>query len=271
MSSEAFWTNVSPWEPKRQFRFKVYFGGLTFKDEAGSRQGYEDVDKDDAFIWYAKSIDKPTMTFRVANEGEANVGSQIPDEKILSVPKMSDITMTLVDPSYPNASRKLLRLARRAGYLDETAGGESNKNLGNFDGDVFRKSIGRVYFEQLDHGTLQLSGKHKAIALETWELEEAYIKSINFGKLDYSSDEFVEITVVLGYTSFTCIQHGLYSKDLGSHASGPSYEYNGIRDTTERSFQYYKDPTAKAFTQTNFDGSATPDKSNELETWEFSK
>jgi hypothetical protein len=120
----------------------------------------------------------------------------------------------------------------------------------------------------LDHGTLQLSGKHKATALETWELQEAYIKSINFGKLDYSSDEFVEITVVLGYTSFTCIQHGVRAFGL---TSGPSYEYNGVRDTTERSFQYYKDPTAKAFTQTNFDGSAEPDKSNELETWNFSK
>lgn len=264
MSNEAFWTNVSPWEPKRQFRFKVYFGGLTFKDEEGSRQGYEDVDEDDPFIWYAKSIDKPTMTFKVANEGEANVGSQIPDEKILSVPKMSDITMTLVDPSYPNASRKLLRLARRAGYLDKKAA-SSHGNLGNFDGDVFRESIGRVYFEQLDHGTLQKNGKHKATALETWELQEAYIKSINFGKLDYSSDEFVEITVVLGYTSFTCIQHGVYSTELGSHASGPSYEYNGTRASTERSFQYYKDPTANAFTQTNFDESDDPSK------WNFSK
>jgi len=258
MSSEAFWTNVSPWEPKRQFRFKVYFDGLKEDDDSN-------------FVWYAKSIDKPTITFKVANEGEANVGSQIPDEKILSVPKMSDITMVLVDPSYPNASRKLLSLANSAGYLDEAAGG-TNENLGNFDGDVFRKSIGRVYFEQLDHGTFQLSDKHKAIALETWELEEAYIKSINFGKLDYSSDDFVEITVVFGYTSFTCIQHG-YTQANG-HPAGPTYQSpNGAGwiYSDDPSFKYYEDPAANAFTQTNIGGSSKPSKPNVLKTWNFSK
>ena len=250
MSSKAFWTNGSPPEPKRQFRFKVHFDGL--KEEEGSN-----------FVWYAKSIDKPTMTFKVANEGEANVGSQIPDEKILSVPKMSDITMVLVDPSYPNASRKLLSLANSAGYLDEEAGG-THKNLGNFDGDAFRKSIGRVWFEQLEHGTCVAGFKHKAIALETWELEEAYIKSINFGKLDYSSDDFVEITVVFGYTSFTCIQHGAPNANL---ADGPFYDGTAVVESAP-SFKYYEDTAENAFTQTNIGGSSKP---NELKTWNFSK
>jgi hypothetical protein len=251
MSSKTFWTNVSPWEPKRQFRFKVYFDGL--KEENNSN-----------FVWYAKSIDKPTMTFKVANEGEANVGSQIPDEKILSVPKMSDITMVLVDPSYPNASRKLLSLANSAGYLDEAAG-EKNKNLGNFDGDAFRKSIGRVWFEQLDHGTCVAGDKHKAMALETWELEKAYIKSINFGKLDYSSDDFVEITVVFGYTSFTCIQHGANAQD--GLEMGPFYDGTAA-DESAPSFKYYEDPAENAFTQIDTGGSSKPTR---LKTWNFSK
>jgi hypothetical protein len=231
MSSKAFWTNGSPPEPKRQFRFKVHFDGL--------KEG------DSNLVWYAKSIDKPTMTFKVANEGEANVGSQTPDEKILSVPKMSDITMVLVDPSYPNASKKLLSLVNSAGYLDKKTG-ETNNNLGNFDGDTFQESIGRVSFDQLDHGILQNDNKRKVGALETWALEEAYIKSINFGKLDYSSDDFVEITVVLGYTSFTCSQ----------------------RSGDEKSFQYsdyYEDTAENAFTQTNIG------ESNRLKTWNFRK
>ena len=234
MSSKAFWTNGSPPEPKRQFRFRVFFEGLK--------------ENDSRLVWYAKSIDKPTMTFKVANEGEANVGSQIPDEKILSVPKMSDITMVLVDPSYPNASEKLLSLVNSAGYLDKEAG-ETNNNLGNFDGDTFRKSIGGVLFEQLDH---------LGNALEIWELEEAYIKSINFGKLDYSSDDFVEITVVFGYTSFICVQ----LSDDESPSKGLS------ESNSKTSFRYYKDPAENAFTQIDTGGSSKPTR---LKTWNFSK
>ena len=35
--------------------------------------------------------------------------------------------------------------------------------------------------------------------LETWTLKNAWIKSINFGTLDYSSDELITIEVVISY------------------------------------------------------------------------
>ena len=50
--------------------------------------------------------------------------------------------------------------------------------------------IGRAFIRQLDaEGNIR----------ETWELHNTWIKSIDFGSLDYTSDELVEITLQLRY------------------------------------------------------------------------
>ena len=36
-------------------------------------------------------------------------------------------------------------------------------------------------------------------AIETWELYGAFIKSVDFGSLDYSDDELVQLTIGLSY------------------------------------------------------------------------
>jgi hypothetical protein len=69
---------------------------------------------------------------------------------------------------------------------------ETNKVLRVEPVDVFMSSIGDVQIQQLD-----ADGK----VLEIWWLQEAYPAEINFGKLDYSSTDFVEIGITWVFKS----------------------------------------------------------------------
>jgi hypothetical protein len=75
--------------------------------------------------------------------------------------------------------------------MDEQAKG-TNKLLKIESVDAFMDSIGDVQIQQLD-----ADGK----VLEIWWLQEAFPAEINFGKLDYSSTDLVEISITWTYKS----------------------------------------------------------------------
>ena len=114
---------------------------------------------------------------------------------MIETPTFSTISMVLVDPTYPNATRKLLRWFRRAGYNDHQT---PTTNKGKSPVNVFMESIGPVEIQQLDS-----NGE----PLETWTLMGAFPAEINFGKLDYSSSDLVEISIVWKYRSFKARMH----------------------------------------------------------------
>ena len=170
----------------------------------------------------------------------------MPRVKANAIPMWSPVKMTFVDPSYPNVTRKLMRLFRRAGYLDQTAQGINGTT--GFDFSKLKASVGAVKIQQLDtNGT----------PLETWELHEAFPTEINFGKLDYSSDDLVELSVTWAYTAAYLTTHGVGS-DLGPRESGEAMQgedYDG--QMNERSFTYQKD-IATAPAEDMFDPDASP-------------
>jgi len=171
----GFWTDTNEViDPKMKFRFRVSIGGAVASQSEG----------DSNFVWwYAKNVDKPKLKFTTANEGELTINSLVADTKILTYPKLTPITMTLVDPVKPNSTSKLLSFLKAAGY-----------NEGNFNYDNFRKAIGSVRIEQLGP-----AGE----TLEQWWLIEPIITDIDFGSLDYSSDDLLEISLTIAYQSFS--------------------------------------------------------------------
>ena len=203
---QSFWSNAPKYDPKAQFRFKVIIGGTTntgmaLQDALGGGQDvspsgdpYNDIPDDTGgSVWYAKSVDKPTIQFAKFAEGFHRMGFDASDvQPLVEQPTFSPISMTLIDPTYPNATRKLLRWIRRSGYMDEQVK-KTNFSLGNLSPvDAFMSSIGDVQIQQLDS-----DGK----VLEIWWLQEAFPAEINFGKLDYSSADFVEIGITWAYKS----------------------------------------------------------------------
>jgi hypothetical protein len=138
-------------------------------------------------------------------------------DPILTVtkPKFKPITMTLIDPTYPNATRKLVRFLRRSGFNEDKAyklamkGGGANKS--------YLDTIGDVEIHQLDE---------QGRTTEKWTLNRAYAAEVDFGSLDYSSNDPVEITVKLGYKSFRV--------DFGMDASVPPIG-------KEKKYDYFRD------------------------------
>ena len=227
MPKGGFWTNNLTYAPKQQFAFRVYINGMALEDDPAGDE-YQDGE-DEALVWYVKSIDKPTITLGEMEKGESNVGS-MPVVKAESIPMWSPVKMTLVDPSYPNATRKLMRLFRRAGYLDETAQGVNGTKGFNFG--KLKEATGQVLIQQLDTF---------GAPLESWELTDAFPTEVNFGKLDYSSNDLVEISVTWAYTAAYLTSHGM-GNDLGPRHGGEAMQAEfGDGQMSERSFTYQKD------------------------------
>jgi hypothetical protein len=122
-----------------------------------------------------------------------------PEPMVVRNSTFAPIDMTLVDPSYPNATRKLLRILRRAGW-GENHSMDIAKRVSKLDGEnaafdkILKDTVGTIIIEQFDH-----NGR----VIETWSLYAAFPGAIDFGNLSYASNEFQEIKVTWVYQSFS--------------------------------------------------------------------
>ena len=231
----GFWTAGSTaYAPKQQSRFKVFIEGFGLEDLETGGDSYEDLDDGSAgLVWYVKSIDKPKLELQVIESDDVALGDRVTVPKLADIPTWKPITMVMVDPSYPNAARKIARLFRRAGYLDEEASEINGTETLDFSMNVLKEATGFVRIVQLDTN---------GVPLETWELNGAMPTSVDFGKLDYGSDDLVEITITWTYISAFVTMHGqgaAGNPKHGGEAMGTKDGYDG--QMTERSFTYYKD------------------------------
>jgi len=208
----GFWTSNDglKYEPKMQYRFKVDIEGFMLEDArggSGKKDYAEDWRNGDITMWYAKSVDKPGYSLAVLGENEFPLGTSQPDIAVkVTKPMFKPVTMSLIDPTYPNITRKLLRFLRRSGYHDD---GISNKIYGNIT--AYQQTIGNVVIHQLDQ-----NGK----SLEKWTLVNAFPVEFDFGKLDYSSTDPVTITIKWVYETFMCWMAG----------EGPEQEFTYFKD-----------------------------------------
>jgi len=241
----AFWTTpLAQYEPKLKFRFFVRIPGMGLEDNRAKKdlttfesmhlaelgdQPWSDPSAFDAqfadaqtpngdLIWYAKTIDKPSYTIANISEGKYPKQGVMATPRLSGSPKFAPIKMTLIDPSYPNATRKLLRLLRRTGWQDSVANGVIAALSDTESGADQRtasllKSVGDVQIFQIDaQGT----------TVERWVLREAFPAEVSYGTLDYSSNDPVEISVTWNYTSFYC--------DFPEIGKELAYTYNPSED-----------------------------------------
>lgn len=157
----SFW-NLPTLEPTRKFRFQISAPG------GGSETG----------PWiHAKSIDKPTYDMNV---GEYQIGNQ--KLKYPGVVTWSDINITVVDTG--GKTKDLYENLHKMGWdiPGVNFGTEKQESAGT--------TPCRINIAQLNA---------KGTEIETWSLENAFFKSVNFGSLAYSDDELVEIQITVAY------------------------------------------------------------------------
>ena len=168
-----FWTQSSL-QPTRQFRFMVTNG---------------------TDWWWVSSCSKPS--FEVSTEEYKLINHKF---KYPGVATWNDVTMTIVDTG--KTAKGLYESFYAGGWnprnvnnsIDGTPDGMSKNNMS----EILRSiAAGQAVNKPGDFQILQLDDEGTAV--ETWTLVNPFIKSTNFGQLDYSSDELVTLELVISY------------------------------------------------------------------------
>ena len=170
----AFWTSTI--EPKRQFRFKVQIVGMA-----------------EGATWYAKQVTKPGV--EVAEGTHKYLGHTFHFPGSVT---WQDVSVTLVDPSDPDAAAEIFKILSAAGYGTPKKPGDQStlETVGKRD---MAAAIDGVIITQLDS-----SGN----AQEIWTLNNPIIKTIGLGDLSYESEELstIEITFAYDWCTFSSAQ-----------------------------------------------------------------
>tara|TARA_Y100000296_G_scaffold84673_1_gene118497 strand:- start:631 stop:1152 length:522 start_codon:yes stop_codon:yes gene_type:complete len=156
-------------EPKRQFRWTLQFTGL------GGQQ---------VPTWVIRTANKPKFSITESSHKYLNHTFYFPGRV-----EWEEISVTLVDPVTPDASQGLLAMLRGAGYVypyDQMQGAPV-QTIAKYSA---QSVIGDVRITQYN----QFGG-----AADEWILKNAWIKSVDFGALDYESDDLVTIDLTLRY------------------------------------------------------------------------
>jgi hypothetical protein len=186
----AFW-NEAALEPKRKFKFLIRFGAAS----------------GELPTFIAKKCDKPS--FDVSEIGHDFLG-----HKFYYPGKVTwkEVTATVIDPAgsggvgdedlstitapSTDVTDAVYKLLLRAGYQSPTAAGAAITGAGA--GSTLRtmaKGTATRQFDQIQIIQVDANGD----ALETWTLNNAWLKSVNFGNLDYSSDDINEVNFTFRY------------------------------------------------------------------------
>jgi hypothetical protein len=173
MAQNKIWSDPTL-EPKRQFRWIFSFGSAS-----GRLPSY-----------LCKSVNKPQWKIEEASHEFLNHTFYFPGKVT-----WEKITVTIVDPLDLDAADALEDVLRKSGYLSPD---RLDINLNPDQLTTVSKALsagpngalGEAYLRQID-----ASG----VIREQWTLKNAWITDVNFGKLDYASDDLVEIEIGIRY------------------------------------------------------------------------
>tara|TARA_R100001594_G_scaffold144320_1_gene193227 strand:+ start:326 stop:823 length:498 start_codon:yes stop_codon:yes gene_type:complete len=157
----AFWSSNDV-EPTRQFRFKIQTG--------------------EGDWWWAKSVTKPSFT---VNESEYLLVNH--KFKYPGVVSWNNITISIVDPN--NRAKYWYDKLLSYGYS------LPNNPLTDIFEDGLSKDSISTFLQFMKIMQLDSEGN----SIETWNLNNPKIASVNFGSLDYSSDELVSLEIEISY------------------------------------------------------------------------
>tara|TARA_R100000008_G_C3587163_1_gene173411 strand:- start:4049 stop:4630 length:582 start_codon:yes stop_codon:yes gene_type:complete len=163
-------------EPKRAFRFTVSFPAIA----------------DITFM--AKKVSKPSYTLEGTEHRFLNHQFNFPN-----IVKWSEIEMSLIDAKDPNVGSELYNLLLNQGYMAPTSAANAAAGITKINA---VNSLGQVIIRQLDGGSVSAPGSPGpgiVNAIETWRLHNAFVTEVNWGDLDYDSDDLIEVTLKMKF------------------------------------------------------------------------
>ncbi len=169
----AFWSDAGP-EPKRQFRWYMEFGG-----------NGADLSK----IQYAlKKADKPKYKVGEVTHKYLNHSFYYPGRL-----EWEAINITFASVTVPIDATLLLDvLTKNAGYVYPSSADDTPNRRITISKEKFGAAIAKegVSLKQIDSNNN---------IIEHWKLKNPFFTNVNYGALDYGSDEIVEISCTMRY------------------------------------------------------------------------
>ena len=142
--------------------------------------------------WIVKTTGKPNFSVTESEHSFINYKFYYPGRL-----EWDEVSITLVDPVDPDASHTMLQLIENSGYvaphnfLNDPQGRGKASNVVTFSKKRAVDAVGgRMYIHMIDED---------GAPIETWSLYNPWIKSVNFGDLDYESDELVNVELSIRY------------------------------------------------------------------------
>ena len=170
----TFW-NEATMAPMRNYRWQLTMNGFT----------------GNTIVWWAKTINVPSWDM-------SEVEHDFFDNKYYFPGRVTwqDVEVTLVDPVSPSAVSLTNDVLEKSGYSIKTKAG-TRKTLSK------AKSV-NTGTQKVTLDLLDADGNVK----ESWELNNAFVKAVKYGDLDYSNDELRQITLTIKYDWATCTIKG---------------------------------------------------------------
>jgi len=188
---ERFWADQFT-EPKRSYRYVL-----------ANMRGIPQ--------WIIKTVKKPSLTITETEHSFINYKFYYPGRV-----EWAPIDITLVDPVSPDASATLMELVRDMGYVYP-----SDVDQGSIITISKKKSIealgNQIYINQIDADGMGV--------IESWELKNPWISSLDFGQLSYEDDGIVDIAVTIRYDWARCLLQG---KDGATFSSPPADRISSV-------------------------------------------
>ena len=130
----------------------------------------------------SKKVTKPTFTISEGKHSFINHSFYYPGRV-----EYNEIEFTLVDPVEPDAAQGLINLIEASGYTYPDSEALAKQTITKAEA---VEALHPCYIQQIDA---------EGATMEEWYLENCWGKEVNFGDLDYESDDINEITVKVRY------------------------------------------------------------------------
>jgi len=181
----AFWSDYSEGglEPKRKFTFILSIGGEVDNDDETAALDIQE--------YLIKKVKKPGFEVSVTEHKFLNHTFSYPG-KI----KWKEVTFSVADVISPNTTNIFLKILQESGYQLPTGPIDSSDGTARtMSKSASVRALGTPRIHQLDHN---------GDSVETWRLHGCWIKDIEFGELDYDSEDMMALDVTLVYDFADC-------------------------------------------------------------------
>jgi len=165
-------------EPKRKYRWQLLIGGIP--------------------TWTIKKVDKPSFTVTTAEHVYINHKFYYPGRV-----EYNEIGFTIVDAANPDAAESLRQMLMASGYRYPF---DSVSATNTITKNAAVTSLGRVDIQMITAAGIggmnygDIGGFHDGAKIqEQWTLHNAFVTSMEFGDLDYTSDDLSEINIKMRY------------------------------------------------------------------------